>query len=122
MEESLNVFYKGELIYISEKKWLHPLIDLENYLKENDNIKRENLYIKDKIIGRAAAFLLVKLGVKKVDTEVISELGKDIFEKFNIEYTYDELIDKINCKTENLLKDINKVDKAYEVIMGRVER
>ena len=76
------------MIFYSDKHWLHPLFELGQFLNNNDYNPAE-LFVKDKIIGKAAALVLTNLGIKKVKAELMSELGKEVLDRYNIEYDYE---------------------------------
>ena len=48
-------------VFTSTGKWLHPLFELEDYLVEH-GLEPGNLILQDKIIGKAAALLIHRLG------------------------------------------------------------
>lgn len=88
----------------------------------------EGLEVVDKIIGKASAMLLTYSKVKKVHALVLSEAGKQIFEEYNIEYSYDELVPYIinrkgdgMCPMEITVKDINDLEKAYIALNDKVK-
>ena len=115
MKHSLEVFFNDELIFCSDGKWLHPLFELENFLRQQ-NYPASRLIIKDKIIGRAAALFHVKLGLKIIKAGMMSELGKEIFDHFQIEYEYENLVTRIECRTEEILKNEFDPEHAYFII------
>ncbi|UCE04606.1 MAG: DUF1893 domain-containing protein [bacterium] len=112
MEHTLEVFSNGRLIFHSDRKWLHPLFELKDFLRQK-NYDPTSLIVKDKIIGRAAALLQVYLGIRTVKTELMSDLGRDVLEKFEVEYEYEKLVERIQCRTEEMLKDEYDPEKAY---------
>jgi hypothetical protein len=60
-EPTLTVLHEGTPIFTSYGKWLHPLFELETYLA-NYPIEPARLLLQDKIIGKAAALLIHRLG------------------------------------------------------------
>ncbi|MCD6120331.1 MAG: DUF1893 domain-containing protein [Spirochaetales bacterium] len=118
-EASLMLFYNSKLIYSSTGKWLYPLFELETFLVTQP-FNRSELTVEDKIIGKAAALILIKFGIKNIHAHLLSGLGREMLDKYKINYTYGELVDKILCKTEDLLKHINDPDTAYNIIRERV--
>ncbi len=120
MTHSLEVYYQKQLIFYSDKDWLHPLFDFEKFLK-NVSFTHDSLMVKDKIIGRAAALLLQYLGIKHVHAETLSQLGKKILDFFSFDYTYEKLVSEIGCKTEKLLENEWDASKAYKLITERIE-
>lgn len=120
MKHSLEVYHNQDLIFFSDRHWLHPLFDLESFLKETENPVAE-LLVKDKIIGRAAALILVYLNIKKIHGQTMSRLAKEVLDYYDIVYSYDQLIDRIACQTEELLKSEWDGAKAYLLIKNRIE-
>lgn len=111
--------YKGdEIIFSSNGRWIYPLFDLEKFLL-NSNHSIDSLFLKDKIAGKAAAHLMCFIGVKKVHIGLLSRLGKEVFDKNNIDLTYDKLVDKIKCRTETLLENISDSKIAYRMLKKR---
>ena len=54
-EHALEVYQGETLIFYSDGKWLHPLLDLEQFLAAHP-YDPGALSVHDKIVGRAAAF------------------------------------------------------------------
>ena len=118
---TLLVFIENKLIFASEKKWLYPLIDLHQFLNEND-IARNHLLVEDKVVGRASALILVYLGIHQVKANILSKLGRDILDRFNVRYKYEHLVDQISCTTEMLLKSETDPQTAFNLILDRVNK
>jgi hypothetical protein len=116
---TLLAFLDNKLIFASEKKWLYPLIDLHQFLKEQ-KIDDPHLLVEDKVVGRASALILVYLGIRQVKANILSKLGREILEKFNIRFRYDQLVDEISCATETMLKDESDPETAFHLIMARI--
>lgn len=115
LKHTLEVYLAEKLIFHSDGKWLHPLLELEKFLS-NSNYDRTKLVVKDKIIGRAAALILIYLGIQNVKAGIMSKLGKDALEKYVISYEYKNLVDRIQCRTEELLQNEDDPQKAYKII------
>jgi hypothetical protein len=120
MKHSFEVYLANNLIFFSDKNWIHPLFDFEVFLKNND-FEAEKLFVKDKIIGKAAAMLLIHFKIKNIHARTLSRLGQEILESYQLSYTYDKLIDKIYCQTENLLSDISDTQVAYNLLRTRAD-
>ncbi|HPP86099.1 MAG TPA: DUF1893 domain-containing protein, partial [Bacillota bacterium] len=73
----------GEEIFTSSKKGVAPIMEL---IERNANLK--GAAAADKIIGGAAAFLLVKCGVAYVYGDVMSEKAVSILNRYHIPYSY----------------------------------
>ncbi len=118
MLNHLELFKGDELIFSSNGRWVYPLFDLEKFITDSD-VLLDTLFLKDKIAGRAAAHLMCFIGIKKVHIGLLSRLGKEIFEQNEVELTYDELVDKIKCRTETLLEDVSDSKIAYRILKKR---
>lgn len=110
--------------YYSFDNGIEPVI---SKLNENINFFKD-LAVADKIIGKASAMLLVLSGVKQVYCLVLSKAGKDVLDKYNIEYYYETLTDYIVnrlgngiCPMEETVKDIDDLQKAYTALRKKVE-
>ena len=120
MKHSFEVYLADNLIFFSDKNWIHPLFEFEVFL-EKSHFEAEKLFIKDKIIGKAAALLLIHFKIKKIHARTLSRLGQEILETYQISYSYDKLIDQIYCQTENLLSDISDTQVAYNLLRARAD-
>ncbi len=118
---TLEVLYRNEVLFTSTGKWLYPLFDLEIFLAEN-NYPPEALTINDKIVGKASALLILRLGCKTVKAGIISEPAERVFTKHAIVYSYTQRVPLISCKTELILKEIDNADEAYTILKARAKR
>ncbi len=115
---SLQVIVGDRIVFESYGKWLYPLFELETWLQSHpvDMAKAE---LRDKVIGKAAALLMVRLGVRQVHGAVMSSLACDVFKARSIPFTFDECIKRIDCQTEIILKNIDDVEEAYQILRER---
>jgi hypothetical protein len=120
-EPTLTVFRNGTPIFISHGKWLHPLFELEAYLAAQP-IQPENLILQDKIIGKVAALLIHRLGFRTVKAGLLSRLGEAVLYRYGIAYTYELLVERIHCQTEELLATVEDPEEAYQLVKVRAGR
>jgi hypothetical protein len=118
---SMQVRLNDEVLYSSDGKWLYPLFDLEDYLKNHPDLLRKAT-IWDKVIGKAAALLILRMGGNRVHGVVMSELAADTLENAGVAYSFDTLVPQIDCQTEDLLKDVVDPDEAYLMLCKRAKR
>ena len=118
---TLTVLQDGTPIFTSHGNWLYPLVELEAYLAEHP-IQPENLILQDKIIGKAAALLIHRLGFRTVKAGILSRLGEAVLLRHGIAYTYEQLVDRIHCGTEELLANIEDPEEAYRLVKVRAGR
>ncbi|MDC7127281.1 MAG: DUF1893 domain-containing protein [Spirochaetales bacterium] len=116
---SLCVYDKNNnIIFQNSGKWLHPLFDLEDFLAKS-KLSAENLFLHDKIAGRAAASLIAKMGFKKCFIDLMSKHAIDVFENNNITYGYVDIVDKISCQTEKILDSSMDLETVYKILKER---
>ena len=112
----MKVMEKDVIIFQSDKHWIHPLLDLDAFVSQN-NLDISNAEIYDKITGKAAALLMLRFGVKIIHTHIISKLACEVFDQNSIAYSYTTLVERIDCKTEALLHEIHDPEEAYRMLM-----
>jgi zinc transport system ATP-binding protein len=117
-EVSLEVSRDGVRVFVSAGRWLYPLLDLEEFLAKR-SVDPSRLSLRDKIVGRAAALLIVRLGIQEVHAGILSRLGEEIFRTRGIRFSCDELVERIACQTEELLRDVTDADEAHALIVSR---
>jgi hypothetical protein len=115
---TLIVFCNGTPIFTSCGKWLYPLLELEAYLADHP-IEPAQLTLQDKIIGKAAALLIHRLGFHTVKAGVLSRLGEAVLQRHGIVYTYEQLVERIHCQTEELLATVEDPEEAYQLVKAR---
>jgi hypothetical protein len=120
-EPTLTVLYEGQPIFTSTAKWLHPLFELEAYLSDHP-VHPEHRILQDKIIGKAAALLIHRLAFRTVKAGILSRPGEAVLQRHGIAYTYEQLVDRIHCQTEELLADVEDAEEAYRVLKVRAGR
>ncbi len=81
----------------------------------------------DLIVGKAAAMLFVKAGIREVYGEVMSAAGKDYLEKHGIPYSYGVLTKQIVnragdgiCPMEKAVAEIDDTDEGYIALQNRL--
>ncbi|QNO18037.1 DUF1893 domain-containing protein [Caproicibacterium amylolyticum] len=83
-------------IYTSDKNGIAPLLD---FLK-NPEILR-GAAAADKVIGKAAAYLFLKGGVRELYAQLLSEPAKELLESRNVPVTYGQLVPYIKNRTQD---------------------
>jgi hypothetical protein len=119
MANTLEVYHNGVLVFSSKGRWLHPLFELETFLASGD-LRPEELEIRDKVIGRAAAAMMVRLRLGRVHAGLLSRLGEDMLVRHGIPYGYDELVPRITCRTEDLSRDMQDPQVIYDLVRSLV--
>ena len=120
-DPTLTVLQDETPIFTSHSNWLHPLFELEEYLADHA-FQPASLTLQDKIIGKAAALLILRMGFQTVKAGVLSRLGESVFQRHGIVYTYEQLVERIHCQTEELLATVEDPEEAYRLVKVRAGR
>ena len=109
--------------YYSSDDGIKPVIT--KVIEDKDYFK--DLSVVDRVIGKASASLLIYSGVKEVYGLVISISAKQLFEKYNIPYKFDTLVNYIEnrnkdgmCPMEMTVKDIDDLEKAFIALKNKI--
>jgi hypothetical protein len=121
MHASLEVYHDTTLVFSSDKHWLLPLLDLEEHLP-TVTVPPSELRLRDKIVGKASAMLIVRLGFRQVHAEIMSRLASTFLQDQGVSFTYDALVDRIACQTEELLQAEYDVEAAHRLVRARAGR
>lgn len=119
-DKNTFVCRKGRQIRTSDKRGVAPILDL---LEGQDDFL-EGSQVVDKVIGRAAAFLLIKGGVKVLYTEVISEHALEVLKKHGgMEVHYGRKLPFIEnrtkdgmCPMEQATLECSDPEEAYRAV------
>ncbi len=94
----------------------------------NNNCDYRNYCAADRVIGKAAAFLYVKLGLKEIYSELVSEEALKVFAKYKVNITYKEKTPLIlnrkkdgYCPMETAVLQINNPEDAYLAIKQKLQ-
>ncbi len=94
----------------------------------DDNNSYNNYCVADKIVGKAAAMLYVKLGIISVYACVLSEKGEKVLINNNIEYQYETKCSQIInrkktgiCPMEAAVENISDAEEAYTVLKEKIK-
>lgn len=117
------VITNGEEIFTSDVRGVFSLLDLI----EKKEYNLSEFSAADKVVGRGAALLYAKMGIKEVFASVMSEKAKEIFERYSVPYFYDTIVPFIinrkgdgMCPVEKATENISDCEKAYTVIKETV--
>ncbi len=116
-DTTLEFIIDGRVLFASTGKWLHPLFDLERFLS-SQGIDTRAAEVRDKIVGRGSAFLIARMGIRRVHAGVLSRLGKDVLDRAGVACSWESLVDRIQCRTEGLLRDTTDPEQAYRLLAG----
>ena len=115
---SLQVFRGDQRIFTHTGNWLHPLFALESFLEE-ESIPPAELRLRDRIIGKAAAVLILRMGIRRVYGELMSDLGAEYLAAHGAETGWGRRVPRIACRTEELLERMEDPEAAYAELRRR---
>lgn len=107
----------------SDLRGVMPIIDFIN-----KGYDLSGASVADLVVGKAAAMLFIKAGIKDVDTIIISKPALKVLEEHHITVKYEKLVDNIInrdktglCPFESLVLDVDDVSIAYKLIVEKLE-
>jgi hypothetical protein len=66
--------------------------------------------------------LIHRLGFRTVKVGILSRPGGAVLRYHGIAYTYEQLVDRIHCQTEELLAEVEEPEDAYALLKVRAGR
>ena len=112
---------KGGSLIVSDKNGIAPMLDL---IEEGVDVRGYSA--ADLVVGKAAAILFVKGGIKEVFAKTLSLSGKGILDSHGINYEYETLAEKIInragtdiCPMEKALKDTLDIEEGYLILQNK---
>ena len=120
-EVTLRVYHEKREVFTSTGKWLYPLLELEEFLR-TCSYPPQSLRLEDKIVGKAAALLFVRLGIREIKAGVLSKPGRAVLERHNLRYSAKQIVERIDCQTESLLAEVEDPEQAYRIVAARAGR
>ncbi|MCK4439006.1 DUF1893 domain-containing protein [Candidatus Bathyarchaeota archaeon] len=120
---SLMIYKDGRLIFQSATKGIRPHLEA---IEMHGETLRGTLMV-DKIIGRAAALLILYSEAAEAHAQVLSQLGKQVLDQHGLSTMYEELVDHIKmkdgsiyCPFERMVQGISDPDEAYTAIVEKM--
>lgn len=118
---TLIVYFNQDIVFQSDEKWLYPLFSLEDFLEDHP-INMKQCLVHDKVVGKAASMLIARLKPGRVHGVLMSKLAVGFLEQVGIPYSYDQVVDRIQCKTETIMFNVDDIDEAYKILCTRAKR
>ena len=112
------VLTDGDHLLTATDRGIQPL---RHWLQSGENFK--NFVAADRVVGKAAAFLYVLLGVRAVYAEIISCPAAEVLNRYGIQLSYGTQVDAIRnrtgdgfCPMERAVWDLDDPQFAYNAI------
>ncbi len=120
-DAALVIIKDGEIIRSMSGRGIKPIITMYD-----DGVLCGSTVV-DKVVGRAAAVVMLLGGVKHCHAMTISRHALDFFEKNDIKVTYDETVEYIinragdgMCPMEETVKNIDDADEALSALRAKL--
>jgi len=120
---SLMIYRGGRLIFQSASKGIQPHLEAI----ETHGEALHGTFMVDKIVGRAAALLILYSEAAEAHAQVLSRPGKQVLDQHGLSTMYEELVDHIKmkdgsiyCPFERMVQGISDPDEAYTVIVEKM--
>ena len=120
---SLMVYKNGKLVFQSSSKGIRPHLEAIDQLGEG----LRGTVMVDKIVGRAAALLILYSGAAEAHTAVLSTQGRLVLELHGLKFTYAEEVEHIKmqdgrvyCPFEAMVQGLTDPEEAYQVIVEKM--
>lgn len=118
---SLVLCKNGDIIS-SDKRGISPMLD---FISEGRNL--QGYSAADTVVGKAAAMLFIKAGIKEVYAKTLSRSGKNVLDAFGIPVSYGVLTDKIInrertgiCPMEQAVAEASDAETAFRCIIEKL--
>lgn len=119
-EQCSCVIRKGDTIRIFRKRGVQ---DLYRLLKDDPDFLK-GAFVADKVVGKAAAALMILGGVEELFTFTVSRLARDLFERSAVKLDFDQEVPHIInragtgwCPMESRCRDLDTPEACF----GQVE-
>lgn len=106
------------------KKGVRDLI----YLLDHEPERLKNAILADKVIGKAAAGLIIRGGVREVYAEVMSRLALPLLTTAKISYQYATLVDRIiipdgddRCPLETIVAEADNAEEVESLLRSHFQ-
>jgi len=129
---TIRVFDGEMLIFSSAGKWLMPIFELEQFM-ETYTGPRTCLSAHDTAIGKAAAVMMIRLGISRMYANLTSDVALTYIARLNtvnnelnknshIQLLYDRKVPKLLCATEDMLAPLSDTDAMYLLLRQKAPR
>ena len=114
---------EGKCLF-SEKRGIAPMMDFIA-----DGVDLSGYSVADLVVGKAAAMLFVKCGIKRVFAKTLSEHAKRVLELYGVDYEYETLAEKIInrdgtdiCPMEKAVTGTDDIEEGYSIIQNKLNQ
>jgi hypothetical protein len=106
-------------LYQSSRTWLHPLFDLLEFETAGGLASGGELFVRDRVIGRGAGFLILRAGIRHAWADLVSDGALSLFAGRGASLGAGKRVAAIDCMTEELLRGVDDNDLAWALLLDR---
>ncbi len=122
-KENLTCVLKnGETILKADARGIKPLL---SWIQNGEVL--QGGVVADKVVGKAAAFLMEKAGLSAVYAAVLSEPAAEVLKNAGIAYAYETLVPRIQnragdglCPMESAVMELTNAETAYTCLQEKL--
>ena len=112
----------GDRILKTADRGIKPFMQ---WIESGENLR--GAVAADKVVGKAAAFLMEKAGISAAYAAVLSAPAEDVLKNAGIMYTYSHLVPRIQnragdglCPMESAVMEIGDAEKAFAALREKL--
>lgn len=110
-------------VITSDKRGVAPMVDFIR-----DGVYLSGYSAADKVVGKAAAMLFIKAGIKEIYAGTLSKSAKALLDSHDISYYYTELTERIVnrdktglCPMESTVSDTDDIENGVKLIFEKLD-
>lgn len=114
---------RGGNVVTSDKRGVAPMVD---FIREGRDLTGYSA--ADRVVGKAAAVLFIKAGVKEIHALTLSESARDLLAAHGVKATWETLTDRIMnragdgpCPMESAVSGTDDTAEAFGLIAAKLD-
>jgi hypothetical protein len=122
-DDIVCIVSKGDHVLTSNLKGIRPWV---KWLKECPEML-EDAYVVDKVVGKAAAMLMIVSKIKTLYTPMMSENALQYLVDQKIDFSYDKTVPYIInneknglCPMEQTVIDVDDAQQGYQLLLNKI--
>lgn len=123
-----KIYNENQYTFVSNNRYSSYLMGINSIMSKvkDDSLYFKNQMIIDKVVGKAAAMLLIRSQVSYIHTVVLSQSAKEQLDKYHIQYSYDRLTEYIKnrthtgmCPMEETVLNIDDLEETFQALVNK---
>ncbi len=111
------------VVITDDKRGVAPMVD---HLRAGRSF--EGYSAADRVVGKAAAMLFIKAGVRTVYAQVLSKSAEALFKAHAVDYSFDVLTERIRnrdntgiCPMEETVAECDDIELGFKLISDKLD-